>query len=199
VQSVPSSPGEGASTASDHYPLPSPDNLKQKVFSTQFKQSLSARSYLLCFVIVVALPALLLRGLAALQAFDSGFLVFAVALFCSALVFLLFLNFLPLLGCTRLQGRMRQRAESEGVVPADTLRRGDATLVGLSPGPAPRIFEGNYSWDAGYCFISGDRLCYCGEETRFSLQRDQIVASQLGPGMPGWLGAKPVHRVARRG
>jgi len=197
VQSVPSSPGEGASTASDHYPLPSPDNLKQKVFSTQFKQSLSARSYLLCFVIVVALPALLLRGLAALQAFDSGFLVFAVALFCSALVFLLFLNFLPLLGCARLQGRMRQRAESEGVVPADALRRGDATLVGLSPGPAPRIFEGNYSWDAGYCFISGDRLCYCGEETRFSLQRDQIVASQLGPGMPGWFRARSLYIVWR--
>ena len=186
---------DGASTASEHYPLPSLDSLKQKVFSTEFKQSLSARSYLLSFLILVLLPALLLKGLDSLRIFDSDLLVFAATLFSSAAAFLLFLNFLPLLGCGRLERKMRLRAEV--VALAEVMRQGHATLVGLSPGPAPRIFEGNYSWDAGYLYTCGDRLCYCGEETRFSLRRDQIVTVQLGPGMPGWFRARSLYIVWR--
>jgi Zn-dependent protease with chaperone function len=188
---------EGAGAASEYYTLPTPDSLKQKVFSTEFKQSLAARSYLLSFVIMVMLPVLLLMGVDSLGIFDWDLLVLAATLFSSAVVFLLFLNFLPLLGSKRLEGKMHLRAESEGVVPLDMLRRGDATLVGLSPGPAPRIFEGNYSWDAGYLYTCGDGLFYCGEETRFSLRRDQVVQVQLGPGMPGWFRARSLYIVWR--
>jgi hypothetical protein len=92
---------------------------------------------------------------------------------------------------------MLDRAKSEEIVPREVLDEGKATLVGLSPGPAPRIFEGNYSWDAGFLFFSADRLCYWGEETRFSLGRDQIVAVQLGPGMPGWFRARSLYIVWR--
>ena len=184
-------------TAGEHYPLPSPDSLKQKVFSTEFKQSLSARSYLLSFLILALLPALLMKGLDALRIFDSDVLVFAATLFSSTAAFLLLLNFLPLVGGGRLERKMRLRAKAQAVVPMDVMCHGHATLVGLSPGPAPRIFEGNYSWDAGYLYTCGDRLCYCGEETRFSLRRDQIVAVQLGPGMPGWFRARSLYIVWR--
>jgi hypothetical protein len=36
-----------------------------------------------------------------------------------------------------------------------------------------------------------------GEETRFSLRRDQIVAVQLGPGMPRWFRARSLYIVWR--
>jgi hypothetical protein len=92
---------------------------------------------------------------------------------------------------------MLARAESDRSVPGEALRGDAVWLVGLSPGAAPRIFDGNYSWDAGHLFFSGERLCYAGEETRFSLCRDQIVAAELGPGQPGWFGARNLYIVWR--
>jgi Zn-dependent protease with chaperone function len=182
---------------SQFYPLPTPSGIAQKVFSTEFKHTLTLRSYLLSLLFVAALPALLLRALAALEIFNSGFLAFVITLFITAGLFLVYLNFLPFFGYPKMARKMIVRAESEAVIPRQTLRGGEATLVGLSPGPAPRIFEGNYSWDAGFLFFSGERWLYVGEETRFSLRRDQVVTVQLGPGMPGWFRARSLYIVWR--
>jgi hypothetical protein len=46
-------------------------------------------------------------------------------------------------------------------------------------------------------FFSGERLCYVGEESQFSLRRDQIVAVELGPGPPGWFRARSLYIVWR--
>jgi Zn-dependent protease with chaperone function len=197
VQASSSQPAGAENDVTEHYPLPSPEKLRQKVFSTEFKQSLAAGNYLLSFAIMVALPALLLRGLDALGMIGSPFIAFLAVLLLSSSIFLLLLDVLPFLRSARLRRSMRARAACDAVVPADVLSRGEALLVGLSPGPGPRIFEGNYSWDAGYLYFSGDRLCYCGEETRFSLRRDQIANVQLGPGMPGWFRAQSLYMVWR--
>ncbi|HVH50176.1 MAG TPA: M48 family metalloprotease, partial [Candidatus Bathyarchaeia archaeon] len=144
--------------ASQYYPIPTPGSFAQKAFSTEFKQSQTFRAYLAVFTVVVALPALLLRISDALNLFSSGFTAFVVSFFISVAAFLSLLNFLPFFGASRLARRMLARAESDGVVPHEILRCGQATLVGLSPGPSPRIFDGNYSWDAGYLFFSAERL-----------------------------------------
>jgi Zn-dependent protease with chaperone function len=186
-----------ASDASLFYPLATSGNIAQKVFSTEFKQSISLGSYLLLFAVVAALPALLLRFCDLLNLFHCEFLAFVLSLLISVALLLVLLNFLPFLGASRLASRMLSRAEMEGVIPPELLRGDAALLVGLSPGPAPRIFEGNYSWDAGYLFFSGERLCYVGEESQFSLCRDHIVAVELGPGFPGWFRARSLYLVWR--
>ncbi len=198
AEQVPSpGPLQTADDALLFYPLATSGSTGQKVFSTEFKQSFTLRSYLLLFAVVAALPALLLRIFDLLNLFNSGFFAFVLSLFISVMLLLVALNFIPFFGASRLASRMRARAESDGVVPPEVLRDGANSLVGLSPGPAPRIFEGNYSWDVGYLFCSGERLCYVGEESRFSLRRDQLVAVELGPGFPGWFGARSLYIVWR--
>jgi Zn-dependent protease with chaperone function len=183
--------------ATEFYPLATSSSIAQKVFSTEFKQSIALRSYLLLFAVVAALPALLLRICDVLSLFNSEIPAFVLTLLISVSFFLVLLNFLPFFGASRLVSRMRSRAETEGVIPPELLRGGAALLVGLSPGPAPRIFEGNYSWDAGYLFFSGERLCYVGEESQFSLCRDHVVAVKAGPGFPGWFRARSLYIVWR--
>jgi hypothetical protein len=191
------SPDDGSAGAAQFYTLPTPASIAQKVFSTDFKQTQTLRSYLGSLFLIVALPALLLRAFATLGIFDSGLPAFALTFFFCAACFLLFLNFLPFFGYPKMAGRMLAHVESEGIIQREILNSGTAALVGLSPGPAPRIFDGHYSWDAGFLFFSGDRLCYVGEETRFSLRRDQIAAFQLGPGMPSWFRARSLYIVWR--
>jgi len=186
-----------ASDAPLFYPLAASGSIAQKVFSTEFKQSLSLRSYLLLFAVVTVLPALLLRICNVLNLFNSEFPGFVLSLCISVALLLGLLNFLPFFGASRLANRMLSRAATEGVIPREVLRGDAASLVGLSPGPAPRIFEGNYSWDAGYLFFSGERMCYVGEESQFSLRRDHVVAVELGPGFPGWFRARSLYIIWR--
>jgi hypothetical protein len=56
----------------------------------------------------------------------------------------------------------------------------------------PRIYDGNATWDIGYLFFRSDRLCYCGEETRFALRQNQITAIRLGDGTPSLLPSKRI-------
>src|SRR5208282_3474607 len=64
---------------------------------------------------------------------------------------------------------------------------------GFSPAAAPRTYELNASWDLGCLFIRSDRLCYWGEETKFSLRPDQITAITLAPGMPSLVPARRIY------
>jgi len=92
-------------------------------------------------------------------------------------------NFLPFAGYEKLNRRLREKFEKEGMNPAD----GDGILVGFSPDSAPRIYEMNYSWDSGFLFFSSSALSYWGEEARFTLRRELIDSVRLGPGIPHWL------------
>jgi hypothetical protein len=42
-------------------------------------------------------------------------------------------------------------------------------------------------------FIRSDRLCYCGEETKFALRRSEVTAVVLGPGIPGLLTTRRIY------
>ncbi len=68
-------------------------------------------------------------------------------------------------------------------------------LVGLAPDSSPRLYENNWSWDAGSLAISMGHLYYWGEEARFALGRDQIKGIALGPGPVGWFKNSSVYIV----
>jgi STE24 endopeptidase len=65
--------------------------------------------------------------------------------------------------------------------------------VGLAPGTVPRSYEGHTHWDLGFLFVRSDRICYCGEETRFALRRDQIADIRLGPSSPSWFYSQRIY------
>jgi Zn-dependent protease with chaperone function len=97
-------------------------------------------------------------------------------------------NFLPVRKLRSLIPQLKAKVQSEGVQ-ADAW---NAVTVGLAPGPVPRTYEGHTHWDFGFLFLRSDRICYWGEETRFALRRDQIIAIKLGPSTPNLLRS---HRV----
>jgi heat shock protein HtpX len=68
-----------------------------------------------------------------------------------------------------------------------------AELVALSPHAAPRHYALGLSWDTGFLFMRKDRLCYVGDQIRFALETDQVVALRLGPGTPDWLAEPRVY------
>jgi Zn-dependent protease with chaperone function len=62
-----------------------------------------------------------------------------------------------------------------------------AKLVALSPHAVPRLYVLGLTWDTGFLFMCKDRLCYVGDQIRFALKTDQVVALRLGPGSPDCL------------
>ena len=59
-------------------------------------------------------------------------------------------------------------------------------FVGFAPDSQPHMYEGFLDWDMVFLFLTGDRLYYIGEQTRFSLQTNQVTAINLGAGFPNW-------------
>jgi len=57
-----------------------------------------------------------------------------------------------------------------------------------SPHVLPRAYALGYTWDTGGLFLGQDRLCHIGDQTRFSLKREQVIAVRLGQGVPDWIG-----------
>ena len=170
------------------YPLPPTVVDQGTLFSTAFKSRvLSGNSWTLTAVMVLtsALVAHLvlsreLAGLAQGAAYVVG-LVTTLALYLVAT------NYVPLRGYSLLRRRLNYKLEREGT----PSRFENALFVGFAP--APRIYEGFYDWDVGFLLIEGDRLEYVGEQARFALRRDQVVAVRMGPGGPGWLRAPRIY------
>jgi Zn-dependent protease with chaperone function len=185
----------GQAGSQDFYPLPAHASPDGKIFSTQWKQRIALRSFLAYIAFSLAVPALLLRAFDLAGWTGSGFLAFVLVLLPAAGGALLLSNFLPFAGNRRLCARLRERFASQDL-PAGPP---DGVLVGLSPGPAPRIFEANYTWDAGTLVLEGDRLCYWGEETRFALARDEVLSLNPGPGFPSWFRTRFLYVTAQGG
>jgi hypothetical protein len=89
----------------------------------------------------------------------------------------------------KLVASLKAKLAKEGVL-ADAW---DGVFVGFSPAAAPRNYEQNTNWDLGCLFLRSDRLCYWGEETKFSLRLDQITAITVAPGMPGLLPPRRIY------
>jgi hypothetical protein len=117
------------------------------------------------------------------------FLVYCVGFAAAVLAFLIVCNRVPVNKVGGLIPQLRAKVQTEGV----QTDAWDAVTVGLAPGPVPRIYEGHTHWDVGFLFLRSDRICYWGEETRFALQRDQIIAIKLGPSTPNLLRSQRIY------
>jgi len=173
-----------AAAADDHYVLPETVTPGVKVHSTHTKQGGTLRVAFAMLALLIFTPAAFallanrffqhspLRSILFLAGFAATFAMYYA---CA--------NFLPPMRLPRLVASLKSKLAKEGVQ-ADAW---DGVFVGLSPAAAPRNYEQNSNWDLGCLFLRSDRLCYWGEETKFSLRPDQITAITLAPGMPGML------------
>jgi hypothetical protein len=166
----------------DHYLLPPTVARGARVLSTQTRQKSSARATLAMLAAIIFVPAafaLLARNFAAdpllhLVLYSAGPVVALAVLLVAS-------NFAPVTGLRELIVALKQKLQKENVQ-ADAW---GGIAVGFAPAAEPRIYELNSNWDIGSLFIRSDRLCYCGEETKFALRREQVTAIALGPGLPG--------------
>lgn len=188
LQSALSDAGRRAD-ASERYALPEASGSEAKVFTTAFKRRAHWRIYFGFLASASIIPAVAVWAIRELGRPMDGWLVCCAAFLPTAAISLLVQNFFPFIGQDSLETGLWRRAQKEGAEPEAW--RG--VFAGLSPGAVPRLYEANYSWDVGFLFLAGDRLCYWGEEVRFALRREQICAVALGPGIQGWLRAPRVY------
>jgi Zn-dependent protease with chaperone function len=173
-----------AAAADDHYVLPETVAPGGKVHSSHTKQGGTLRAAFSMLGLLIFTPAAFallanrffrhapLRSVLFLAGFAATFAMYYA---CA--------NFLSPMTLPNLVVSLKSKLAKEGIQ-ADAW---DGVFVGLSPAAAPRNYEQNTNWDLGCLFLRADRLCYWGEETKFSLRPDQITAITLAPGMPGLL------------
>jgi hypothetical protein len=173
-----------AAAADDHYVLPETVTPGVKVHSSHTKQGGTLRVAYTMLSVLIFIPA----GFALLanrffQHFPLRSVLFFAGFAATFAMYYACANFLPPMRLPNLVAALKSKLAKEGVL-ADAW---DGVFVGLSPAAAPRNYEQNTNWDLGCFFLRSDRLCYWGEETKFSLRPDQITAITLAPGMPGLL------------
>jgi Zn-dependent protease with chaperone function len=162
-----------------------------KVFSTRYKAEQGLRIGLTVTAAMVAGAALVLLALA-LSA-PPRLLTLAAAALAAALAGALTFDLMANQPYARMRRALAARLGMEG------LDVGDAQWVGLTLTDRARLYEGYSDWDVGFLWIRGDRLCFVGEEVRFSVRSDEVVAVRLGARLPGWIRAPRVVIDRRAG
>ncbi len=170
--------------ADDHYVLPETITPGAKVHSSHTKQSGTMRVTFSMLALLIFTPA----GFALLAShyFQNSpirSVLFLAGVVATIAMYYASANFLPPMRLPAMVASLKTKLAKEGIQ-ADAW---DGVFVGFSPAAAPRNYEQNTNWDLGCLFLRSDRLCYWGEETKFSLRPDQITAITLAPGMPGLL------------
>jgi len=179
-----------AAAADDHYVLPETIAPGAKVHSTHTKQGGS-------LVVAFSMLAVLIFTPAAFAFFAHRFvhttplrpLVFLAGFVTTIAMYYVSANFLPPMRLPKLVASLKTKLAKEGIL-ADAW---DGVFVGLAPAAAPRSYELNTNWDLGCLFLRSDRLCYWGEETKFSLRPDQITAITVAQGMPGLIRPRRIY------
>jgi hypothetical protein len=160
-----------------------------RVFSRAFKRRATAWQSWTGLTLEVATPALV--AYLVQREHVSG--VWLIAAYVAGLPLTLLLRYLGVRymvvrASRALRHGIRDRLVADGLKP-------DAwggLFVSLSPHAEPRSYENFLNWDMGFLIVSGDRLCYLGDRTRFALDREHIRDAYLGPGGAGWW---PIPRV----
>lgn len=175
-----------AAAASDegYYVLPATVAPGAKVHSSHAKQGGTLLITYLMLATIIFTPA----AFAILAAHSGPNTQLSIGIYLAGLastlgMYYVWANFAPPLRLTKLVSSLKTKFAKEGV----QAEAWDGVFVGFSPAAAPRIYEANTNWDLGCLFLRSDRVCYWGEETKFSLRRDQITALKLAPGVPGLL------------
>jgi Zn-dependent protease with chaperone function len=167
----------------DRYPLPADLLQDERRFLTECVARRSSVLQWFSLVFMMLIPALLARGIEALDWRGTAALAAAAGGVVLALLLLrVYLDYAAVWGERRLRTQLGARWKDAGI---DAEARG-GIFVGLAPSRAPRIFESSFDWDLGYLLPAGDRLCYLGCQTSFALARERIKAVRIGPGAPRW-------------
>jgi Zn-dependent protease with chaperone function len=179
-----------AEAEAEHYALPPAVTRDDKVFSTAFKQGMTARVTLAVTALTVLAPAVWawLTGLRLDGGGRSG-LLWGAGLVLTVGLYLTAVNWLPVRGYDRMRRRLRDRLGREGL----PVEAWGGAFVGFAPAGAPRLYEGFFDWDVGFLVPAGDRLAYLGEQTRFALRREQVTDVRVGQGPPNWFGLQAVY------
>ena len=161
----------------------------QRLFSSLWKARTASNTGLTLLALYAVVPAI---TIALLHTDHPSLTLRAVGIAVAAILgialSLAALNALALRPMLALRKRMFDRWVRRGIDP----ERCGGLFVGLSPGREPRIYENFAEWDVGLLFLTRQRLCYVGEETRFELTRAHVVSIALGPGLPAWISAPRV-------
>lgn len=86
-------------------------------------------------------------------------------------------------GRKHLRVRFLSRLEEEGIEAPEN----SADLITASPHASLRGYDLGYNWDSGFLFFAKNRLCYVGDQIRFALTPDQLIAVRRGSGIPEWI------------
>jgi Zn-dependent protease with chaperone function len=173
-----------------HYVIPASAIAGNKILSTTKKTSNAVQALLAMLSAIILTPTAF-----ALFVKFTHFsppvqrLIYLGGFAAAVAAYLAVCNFFPVRKVRGLIPQLKAKVQAEGVQ-ADAW---NAVTVGLAPGPVPRTYEGHAQWDLGFLFLCADRICYWGEETRFSLRRDQITAIKLGSGTPNLFPSKRVY------
>jgi Zn-dependent protease with chaperone function len=82
----------------------------------------------------------------------------------------------------RFRGQLLATLAADGTPIEDE----DAMYVSLAPGPELEYYDGLRAWDCGFLLLDGDSLNYLGDQTRFAIARENVVAVRLRPGPSDW-------------
>jgi len=170
------------------YAIPATSGYGAKLHSTTRTRSITLKLSFALVGLLAFVPSLF--SLAAIHLRSPiNWIVFALAFPATLLAFLLLANYSPRFTRGNLQPALNQKLADQGI----QAESWSGVYVGLSPTAAPRLYEGTSNWDIGYLFLRSDRICYCGEETSFSLRPDQITAIKHADGLPGLLAPNRIY------
>jgi len=157
----------------------------EKRFTTTFKNTTVARISMV-FVLTAVTTSLAAIGLARALGVDGWMrlLLWPAAGVFVAATLLVVVDWLATAAYRRVARAAADRATAE----AGT----EGIAVGLAPHAEPRVYEGFSVWDLGLVTFADGRMDFRGEQTRFSLQREEITELRLSPGAPDW---NPTARV----
>ena len=170
------------------YAIPASAALGSKVHSTQRTKSLTLKLRFALIGLLAFVPSLFC--LAAIHfAPPVKRILFAAAAPATLLSIVFVFNYWPRFTRGTLLTALNKRLAGQGIQAAAW----SGTFVGFAPAAAPRYYAGSANWDIGHLFLRSDRLCYCGEETKFALRQDQISAIKLAGGGPALIPSKRIY------
>jgi Zn-dependent protease with chaperone function len=92
-------------------------------------------------------------------------------------------------GREKLRRELQAKLEVEGI----EFGKENAWIASISPQAPLRWYVTGFNWDTGLVALGNNRLCFSGDEIRFTLRPEQVLALRMGPGQPGWTPAPRVH------
>jgi Zn-dependent protease with chaperone function len=168
------------------YPPVEEEVFTEQAAATEFKNKYRVRVALLILAAVILAPL----PFAALLSFDlpiiNSLCVSLIGLVCSFVMVQVVRNRICFLGYASLSRKIKALLVKRGH--EELVQHG--VLVGLAPVAESSQFEKYPFWDVGVLALTDEKLVYVGEQTEFSLLREQVHDCYTENALPQWLSEK---------